>query len=133
MQKLVPPCGTQTLCILTLCLAKKALQNDQNGSIGGLHPHLKRNIFVRTAIEAISRPQVVFDGKARAYVPMGLREHASPSATERSYENQYRCCKQGFNDLCKAQDSGPETLLGCLEADSRDCPLSLCFWWHVSL
>jgi hypothetical protein len=49
MQKLVPPCGTQTLCILTLCLAKKALQNDQNGSIGGPHPHLKRNIFVRTA------------------------------------------------------------------------------------
>jgi hypothetical protein len=47
MQKLVPPCGTQTLCILTLRLAKKASQNDQNGSIEGAHPNLKRTVLMR--------------------------------------------------------------------------------------
>jgi hypothetical protein len=66
MQKLVPPCGTLTGCILTLRLAKKASQNDQNGSIEGMHPHVKRNIFLRISIETISKPQMVFDGKARA-------------------------------------------------------------------
>jgi hypothetical protein len=48
MQELVPFHGPQTACIFTLRLARKAWHNGQKGSIGGLHPHVKRNIFLRT-------------------------------------------------------------------------------------
>jgi hypothetical protein len=38
-----------------------------------------------------------------------------------------KCCKQGFENLCKAQDTGLETFLECLEQRPDDCPFSLSF------
>jgi hypothetical protein len=36
----------------------------------------------------------------------------------------FKCCKQGLENLCKARDFGVETALQCLELDARECPFS---------
>jgi hypothetical protein len=42
-------------------------------------------------------------------------------------KKDFKCCKQGFESLCKAQDTGLETFLECLEERPDDCPFSLSF------
>ena len=39
----------------------------------------------------------------------------------------FKCCTEGLETLCKAQDVGLETFLECLEEHPPDCPFSLSF------
>ena len=39
----------------------------------------------------------------------------------------FKCCKSGFEKLCKVRDGGLEGYLDCLEENSQDCPFSLAF------
>ena len=44
-----------------------------------------------------------------------------------SCAKDFKCYKQGFKNLCKAQDVGLETFLECLEQKPFECPLSVRF------
>ncbi|MBW1769817.1 MAG: hypothetical protein JRE24_01425 [Deltaproteobacteria bacterium] len=37
----------------------------------------------------------------------------------------FKCYREGFRSLCKAQDIGLETFLECLEEDPDECPFSM--------
>jgi hypothetical protein len=37
----------------------------------------------------------------------------------------FRCCKAGFKNLCKAKDVGIESYLKCLDDNPRDCPFAV--------
>ncbi len=39
----------------------------------------------------------------------------------------FGCCKSGFQFLCKAEDTGLETFLECLQESPSDCQFSLPF------
>ena len=39
----------------------------------------------------------------------------------------FKCCKPGFDVVCKAKDIGLETFLECLEEDPRSCQFSVPF------
>ena len=39
-------------------------------------------------------------------------------------EKDFQCYKSGFENLCKAQDLGLETMLECLEKEAQDCKFS---------
>jgi hypothetical protein len=39
----------------------------------------------------------------------------------------FKCCTEGLEKLCKAEELGPELLLACLEEDPTACPFSLHF------
>jgi hypothetical protein len=39
----------------------------------------------------------------------------------------FKCHVRGFENICKAQDTGLETFLECLEERPNDCPFSLSF------
>jgi hypothetical protein len=41
--------------------------------------------------------------------------------------HEFRCCKMGFQDLCKAKDIGLESHLECLEEHPFDCTFSVAF------
>jgi hypothetical protein len=39
--------------------------------------------------------------------------------------HHFRCCKRGFEDLCKAQDVGLQWYLVCLEPQPQQCKFSV--------
>lgn len=42
-------------------------------------------------------------------------------------EKDFRCCKPGFGNLCKARDKGLEGYLDCIDKDSDRCEFRLPF------
>jgi hypothetical protein len=37
----------------------------------------------------------------------------------------FKCYKSGFDNLCKAKDTGDGVFIECLEENPQDCPFSL--------
>jgi len=44
-----------------------------------------------------------------------------------SCPKDFKCCKSGFENLCKATDIGLRSFLECLEENPLDCPFAVSF------